>query len=659
VALPNRFRKLIPAVTTFVVASSLWFIGQNAVAVTGASSTAAAYKFTEAAIALPPGYNNQHMNDIRQVNPAYEKIRSWISSVGAGISINDVTGHGRADGMCIVDTRTNEVIVTYTPDAVAADQFTPFILDASPLPMDATMAPTGCVPGDYLGDGRRGFLVTYLGRTPIMFLPRSTAETPSVGAYQPQELVPEVSLDGKYHGPRWNTDAAYVGALDGTGRPDIIIGNYFPDSAVLDPNGQNDVMMNDSMSSAENAGGDYVLQWAASQPGPNPSVQYSVSQTAIPHEASMGWALAISGADMTGDGLPEIYIANDFGHGHLLYNTSTPGAISFKEAKGQRTPTTPKSFVLGNGSFKGMGVDFGDIDHNGSFDMVVSAITVPYGIEESNYVYVNKAADPAAMQKSLAAGVAPFDQKAQEYGLAWTGWAWDVKFGDFLNSGKLDVLQTDGFIKGKVDRWNWAQELATTNDDLLSNPAMWPNMQPGDDLSGDEAMAFYAKNSSGTYVNVSSQLGLAVPTPTRGIATGDPLGNGVLDFAVARQWGPPAYYVNNSPKKGNALELELYRPSSNPDPGRGLAAIGSPAYGATVTVTAPGQGTQISELDGGGGHDSYRSFDVHFGLADYSGPVTATIQWNDAGGKLHKATQQMTQGTHSLMLTDVVQEVSR
>ena len=55
-------------------------------------------------------------------------------------------------------------------------------------------------------------------------------------------------------------------------------------------------------------------------------------------------------------------------------------------------------------------------------------------------------------------------------GMAWTGWTWDVKFGDFLNNGNEDVVQTDGFIKGTIDRWNWLQEMAMTNDDLLSNP---------------------------------------------------------------------------------------------------------------------------------------------------------------------------------------------
>nr|AAO25871.1 UnbV [Streptomyces citricolor] len=652
----ERFRRLIPGLVVIVVATSLFFAVRTSVAVAGGEQVAKQYGFKEMPIAMPPGYDRQPMNTVRTVNPAYQKIRSWISSVGASIAINDLTGHGVADGMCIVDTRTNSVIVTYTPTARPADRFTPFVLDAAPLPMDDTMAPTGCTPGDFNGDGRMDLLVTYWGRTPILFMAKSDATTPSASSYVPRELVPSQSLDGKYHGPRWNTDADYVADLDGSGHPSIVIGNYFPDSDVLDPHGLNNVVMNNSLSSARNAGGDHVLRWYRSTSGPEPTVSYVEEKDAIPYSASTGWTLAISGADLTGEGLPDLYIANDFGHAHLLYNRSTPGHISFTEAKGERTPTTPKSFVLGNGSFKGMGVDFGDLGHDGRFDMVVSNITVPWGLEESNFVWINQAKDNADMRRKLSSGVAPFTQEAQQYGMAWTGWGWDAKMGDFLNSGDLSVLQADGFVKGNIDRWPWLQEMAMTNDDLLSNPAMWPNVQPGDDIAGDEAIAFYAKTPDGRYVNISSQLGIAVKTPTRGIATGDTTGTGALDFAVARQWGPPAFYANTSPNLGDYLNLRLYRPAGAGGAGQGLVNTGSPAYGATVRITTPA-GTQISQLDGGGGHGGFRSFDVRFGLGTYHGPVTADLTWRDAGGTLHQTTKQLSPGTHSLMLTSDVQEV--
>ncbi|MFG3052226.1 ASPIC/UnbV domain-containing protein [Kitasatospora sp. NPDC048239] len=638
------------------MATSLFFATRESVAVAGAEETAAQYAFQEMPIAMPAGYDAQPMRTVRDVNPSYQKIRSWISSVGAGIAINDLTGHGIADGMCIVDTRTNQVVVTYTPTAREADRFTPFVLDAAPLPVDDTMAPTGCTPGDFTGDGRMGLLVTYWGRTPILFLPKADATMPSPTSYVPRELVPSTSIDGKYHGPRWNTDADYVGDLDGSGHPSIVIGNYFPDSDVLDPHGLNNVLMNNSLSNAKNAGGDHVLRWVSATSGNEPQANFVEEKDAIPFDAATGWTLAIAGADLTGEGLPELYVANDFGHSHLLYNQSTPGRIRFTEATGGRTSTTPKSFVLGKGSFKGMGVDFGDINRNGAFDIMVSNITTAWGLEESNFLWINQAKDQADMKRQLSKGVAPFTQEAQEHGVAWTGWSWDTKMADFRNSGNLEVLQADGFVKGNINRWPWLQEMAMTNDDLLSNPAMWPNVQPGDDLSGDEAMAFYARSASGTFVNISKQLGIAEPTPTRAIATGDTTGTGLLDFAIARQWGPPAFYANKAPSPGKYLNLRLYRPSTDADPGMGLVNTGSPAYGASVRITTP-SGTQVSQLDGGSGHGGFRSFDVHFGLGDQQGPVTVQLCWRDSNGGLHEQTEQLSPGTHSFMLTSAAKEV--
>ncbi|MEW2548181.1 VCBS repeat-containing protein [Streptomyces sp. NPDC047002] len=643
---------------TLLVATGLFFGVNAANAVPNGDQVAKDYSFRQMPIAMPAGYDNQKMHSVRKVNRAYQKIRSWISSVGAGIAMNDLTGHGRPDGMCIVDTRTNDVVVTYTPTAPAADRFSPFVLKADKIPMDDTMAPTGCTPGDFNGDGRMDLLVSYWGRTPVLWMAKSDATTPSNASYVPQEVVPENSPDGKYHGARWNTDAVYVGDMDGSGHPSIVIGNYFPDSDVLAPHGLSNVAMNNSLSSAKNAGGDHVLRYYASTTGTRPTASFVEESDAIDFQESTGWALAIAGADMTGDGRPELYIANDFGHDHLLYNVSTPGHIKFKVAVGRRTPTTAKSFVLGQGSFKGMGVDFADQDHNGTFDMTVSNIDEAWGLEESNFLWMNQTKSTAEMEKKLSEGIAPFTQEAQEHGLAWTGWCWDVKMGDFLNDGSMAEVQADGFVKGRTDRWPWLQEMAMTNDDLLSNPAMWPNVQPGDDISGDDALAFYAPTPDGKYANISKQLGLAVKTPTRAIATADTTGSGALDFAVARQWGPPAFYANRSPHLGHQIDLNLYRPSAGGDAGSGLAAPGSPVYGATATITNK-QGTQVSELDGGGGHGGFRSFDVRFGLGSYDGPSTMKLQWHDAHGALHSQSMKLMPGHHTLQLTDTAQEISR
>jgi hypothetical protein len=654
--LRSRLRTLVPALTAIIALVVAYLVAGDPAHASGATQTAAQYSFKQLPIAMPPGYNDQKMNTVRQVNPAYYHIRSWISAVGASVAINDLTGHGRSDGMCIVDTRTNDVIVTYTPTAPEEDRFTPFVLNPAPLPVNNTMAPTGCVAGDFTGSGLMDLLVFYWGRSPILFLLKPGAKTLSASAYQPQELLGAVDSGGQYTGPLWNTDAVAVADLTGNGHPDIIVGNYFPDSPVLNTHGANDVVMPNSLANATNGGGVQVMRWAGASTGSHPSVNYVQQNGAIPFTDTTGWTLALATADLTGDGLPDLYIGNDFGHGHLLYNESSPNQIKFIEATNDRTPTTPKSFVMDNGSFKGMGVDFGDMNDNGRFDFMVSDITQPWGLEESNLVYVNNASSDAQMTKDLSSGNAPFTQDAQQLGLAWNGWSWDVKMGDFLNNGNLEVVQANGFLKGTINRWNWLQEMAMMNDDLLSSPATWPNVEPGDDISGSNALGFFAKNSSGQYVNIDKQLGLAVPTPTRGVAMADTTGDGRLDFAVARQWAAPVFYENTAPAIGNNLTLNLYRPAAGQDQGP-LAAIGAPAYGATVAIATPGH-EQISQLDGGSGHDGYRSFQVRFGLGSYHGPVTVTIQWPDNSGVSVKQTIQLSPGTHNLMLTSTVKEVS-
>jgi hypothetical protein len=188
---------------------------------------------------------------------------------------------------------------------------------------------------------------------------------------------------------------------------------------------------------------------------------------------------------------------------------------------------------------------------------------------------------------------------------------------------------------------------------------MWPKVPPDADISGGDVLAFYARTSpTGKYANISKQLGITTQTPTRAIATADTTGTGTLDFAVARQWGPPAFYANTASNLGQHLDFQLYRPNTGTAASAGGSqAIGTPAYDATVAITNP-QGTAISELDGGSGHGGFRSFGVHFGLGSYSGPSTVTVNWRDTNGTLHQQSEQFTPGNHTLMLTDHVQEVS-
>ena len=317
-------------------------------------------------------------------------------------------------------------------------------------------------------------------------------------------------------------------------------------------------------------------------------------------------------------------------------------------------PGTPKSKRVGEDSFKGMGIDFGDTNHDGLYDAFVSNLTVGWGIVESNFHYVNNAKDKADLRAKLKDGDAPFEDVSGGDGTAWSGWSWDNKLADFTNRGELDIAVTNGFIKGSTNRWPQLQELAMANDSLVPDPDFWPNANAGDDLAGSETLHFFVKGKDGRYSDLAPELGLAVPIPTRGIATGDADGDGRLDLAVARQYGEPVYYHNEAPDPGGYLDLKLVHEQGEKV---GTApAAGSPATGAQVTVTTADGKKYIQRVDGGSGHAGKRSSEVHIGLGDAKGPVTARLEWRDRQGRTHKQELELSQGEHAFVLGDSAQE---
>ena len=610
------------------------------------SSLSSHFQFRRSVLPQVAGYPSK---TVRTVNPRLEKVSAWISSVGAGVALGDIDGDGLPNDVCYIDTRTDQAIVAPVPGT--PQRYQPFVLNPAPLPYDAnTMAPMGCLAVDLNEDGLMDVLVYYWGRTPVAFLQKGLSQSGDLSAerFKPVEIMPTIQ--------DWYTNAAVAADLDGDGHIDLVFGNFFADgSRILDAHSTFPAEMQDSMSRAYNGGSKHFLLWKSAGSGESPHVEFSEQKNLLQGDDRTRWTLAIAACDLDGDLLPEIYIANDFGPDVLLHNLSTPGHLKFQRLMGKRNAMTPASKVLGHDSFKGMGVDCGDLNQDGIPDLEIGNITSEFALEESNLVFLS-----TGDFKKMQSGIAPYREASESLGLSRNGWSWDVRFGDFDNEGQLQVLQAAGFAKGNTDRWPELHEAAMGNDNLLRYSGSWPRLRPGDDLSGHDHDSFFVPSASGRYVDLWRDVGLDEPQNTRGIATADVDGDGLLDFALGNQWEDSAFYRNQTKSAGNFLQLYLLLPVNGAEtpftkvlsghPSRDIP--GRAAIGASATLHLPNGKLMVQQVDVSNGHSGKRSPELHFGLGQMppSSIVTVDLAWRDQNGTVHRETLKLNPGLHTILL---------
>lgn len=372
------------------------------------------------------------LQQTRAVHPALRHIAPWIASVGAAAAMGDVDGNLKPDDVCYVDTRSNQVVVA----ALLAGRYPPFLLQAPALAGDPrSVAPMGCLIADLNEDGLSDLLVYYWGRPPVAFLridqgPATLRQAPAADRYI------AVAIAATSAEQRWFSNAAVLADVDGDGHLDLVIGNYFCDGGrVLDASSTEPVcphpVMQDSMSRAFNGGVNRVLLWVSAAGGMQPGVVFKdLPQPFLP-DVARGWTLAVGAQDLNGDGLPDLYFANDFGPDRLLVNCAqaqqsfgrnraelgcfpTDGPVSFRLLEGRRTLSKPRSKVLGQDSFKGMGVEFADVNGDGIADIFVSNITEKWALQESQFFFVSdgRTIDATAMQQ----GRAPYHDDSEALG---------------------------------------------------------------------------------------------------------------------------------------------------------------------------------------------------------------------------------------------------
>ncbi|WP_237730464.1 FG-GAP repeat domain-containing protein [Serratia marcescens] len=293
---------------------------------------------------LPPA--TAPLQKERSVNPSVRHIASWLSATGASAALGDLDGDGVMNDLCLVDPRSDTVSI----GTVSSDPDKPaHVVHGFLRHLGTTqaIAPMGCRIADLNSDGWSDVLVYYWGRPPVLF------ENKGNWNFSASDI-----LVAQKPGHDWYTNTVHFADFNGDGLLDIFVGNYFPDgSELLDTKSSRRVSMHSSFSRAFNGGMNRILLQKPGEPG-----KFEMAPDIFEPDYGQGWTLASAAADLTGDLLPELFVANDFGPDQIFLNTSSNGKLRLKPRKAQSKKLgEPLSHSLGNDSFKGMGVSIADI----------------------------------------------------------------------------------------------------------------------------------------------------------------------------------------------------------------------------------------------------------------------------------------------------------
>lgn len=337
------------------------------------------------------------------------------------------------------------------------------------------------------------------------------------------------------------------------------------------------------------------------------------------------YSFSCAWGDSNSNGLPDLFVANDFGSSQLYRNN---GDATF-------TVVSRQAHVEEVGA--GMSCCWSDFDNDGRQDIYVPSMWEAAGQRVSGQKQFHEKAPESIRQlyQRHARGNAlyrnqgdgTFNNVGRKARVEMGRWSWSSDFWDFDHDGYPDLYVANGYLSG-LDREDlasffWRQVVAKSSEDATGALAYERGWNAINELvrsdhtwHGYARNVMFANNRDGTFSEVSGPVGLDFVEDSRTFVLADLDHDGRLEVILKNRNAPQLRILHNAMKDlGNSIAFRLRGHKSNRD-----------AIGAAITVDA-GSLRQTKYLQAGSGFLAQHSKEIFFGIGETEGTVRANIRW--------------------------------
>jgi Flp pilus assembly protein TadD/peroxiredoxin len=337
------------------------------------------------------------------------------------------------------------------------------------------------------------------------------------------------------------------------------------------------------------------------------------------------YSFACAWGDASQSGLPDLFVANDFGSSQLYRNNGD----------GTFTVVSKQAHVEDVGA--GMSCCWCDIDNDGHQDIYVPSMWEAAGqrvsrqknfhaqAPESIRELYRRHARGNALYRNNGDGT--FKNFGHQAGVEMGRWSWCSDFWDFDHDGFSDLYVANGYLSSEdredMASFFWRQVVAKSSDDATPSQAYERGWNAINELvrsdhtwHGYARNVMFANNRDGTFAEISGAIGLDITEDCRSFALADIDHDGRLEVILKSRNAPQLRVLRNAMEEiGHSISFRLRGRKSNRD-----------AIGASVTLEG-GPQRQTKYLNAGSGFLAQHAKELFFGSGASQGPFRALVHW--------------------------------